>query len=565
MFVNSLLYVGLGIDYIGYKLNFICSRNISDVKGVICCTCYLYLAIILAEKFFKTSFTGYKTSKKKVYVKLNKMGDVVLVTLFGILLRWCVSLHSYSGAGKPPMFGDYEAQRHWQEVTVNLPVKEWYVNSTENDLLYWGLDYPPLTAYHSYLCGLVAKHLNPNFVEMHTSRGYESYEHKLFMRYTVFVADLFIYIPLSYVFLCALSSISPRKKHGKMEYLSLMLYPGLYLIDYGHFQYNNVSLGFFVGAVAALIKGQDCWGSVLFCLALNYKQMELYHALPIFFYLLGICFKQGNITGFMVKISKIGISVILTFTIIWSPFLCDTKLLLQVVHRLFPINRGLFEDKVASLWCTLSVLVKLKKLVNNINMAMICLLSTVVCMIPSSLLLFINPTQRHLRYSLVNGSFVFFLMSYHVHEKSILLVAIPACLIFSEESFMVTWFLIVSVFSMLPLLVKDGLTVPLIALTVLMYVIFHSVQNSTSPSHSKLSTKNPLWFWMTMSFRFSLAGFCFLTVISLTLNPPLRFPDLFPVLLSIYSCVHYCFFCLYFHFCQFTMKYKHSSFKLKMR
>lgn len=30
-----------------------------------------------------------------------------------------------------------------------------YRNSSSNDLLYWGLDYPPLTAYHSWLCGLV--------------------------------------------------------------------------------------------------------------------------------------------------------------------------------------------------------------------------------------------------------------------------------------------------------------------------------------------------------------------------------------------------------------------------
>ena len=30
------------------------------------------------------------------------------------------------GAGKPPMFGDYEAQRHWMEITYNLPAKEWY-------------------------------------------------------------------------------------------------------------------------------------------------------------------------------------------------------------------------------------------------------------------------------------------------------------------------------------------------------------------------------------------------------------------------------------------------------
>lgn len=39
------------------------------------------------------------------------------------------------------------------QITVNLPVDEWYRNTTDNDLLYWGLDYPPLTAYHSWLMG----------------------------------------------------------------------------------------------------------------------------------------------------------------------------------------------------------------------------------------------------------------------------------------------------------------------------------------------------------------------------------------------------------------------------
>jgi alpha-1,3-glucosyltransferase len=57
------------------------------------------------------------------------------------------------GQSTPPMYGDYEAQRHWMEITINLPVTEWYYNTTKNDLLYWGLDYPPLTAYHSYICG----------------------------------------------------------------------------------------------------------------------------------------------------------------------------------------------------------------------------------------------------------------------------------------------------------------------------------------------------------------------------------------------------------------------------
>ena len=45
--------------------------------------------------------------------------------LFALFLRCGVSLNSYSGANMPPMFGDYEAQRHWMEITHNLPVDEW--------------------------------------------------------------------------------------------------------------------------------------------------------------------------------------------------------------------------------------------------------------------------------------------------------------------------------------------------------------------------------------------------------------------------------------------------------
>ncbi|XP_068216204.1 dolichyl pyrophosphate Man9GlcNAc2 alpha-1,3-glucosyltransferase-like isoform X1 [Palaemon carinicauda] len=472
------------------------------------------------------------------------MAYAAMISLLGMLLRWGVSLYPYSGAGKPPMFGDYEAQRHWQEVTVNLPVKEWYMNSTNNDLLYWGLDYPPLTAYHSYLCGLVARFINPDFVELHASRGYESYEHKLFMRYTVFVVDLLVYFPAAYLFLKAMSSCHGKGEKGKLEFLALILYPGIFLIDYGHFQYNNASLGFFIAAVSCFVANYDCLGSLFFCLALNYKQMELYHALPVFFYLLGKCYRQGTFGRFISKLMKIGLTVITTFGVLWYPFLSDSQLLLQVLHRLFPVDRGIFEDKVASIWCSLSVVIKMKASVDNTNMALICMLATIVCMIPSSLHLVINPTQKNLRFSLVNGALVFFLFSFHVHEKSILLAAIPACLIFSEEVFMVTWFFMVSVFSMLPLLIKDGLALPTFATTIFLYIVLASMP-------TKRHRLNGFWVWMTRSFYLSMFGFAFLSVVSLTLPPPPRLPDLYPVLLSLYSCVHFCLFCLYFHYCQF--------------
>jgi alpha-1,3-glucosyltransferase len=41
------------------------------------------------------------------------------------------------------------------EICYNLKTSLWYKNDTKigNDLNWWGLDYPPLTAYHSAFMG----------------------------------------------------------------------------------------------------------------------------------------------------------------------------------------------------------------------------------------------------------------------------------------------------------------------------------------------------------------------------------------------------------------------------
>lgn len=72
----------------------------------------------------------------------------VILMIVG-LFRWTTGLWGYSGFNSPPMHGDFEAQRHWMEITKHLPVSQWYFY----DLGWWGLDYPPLTAYHSWLLG----------------------------------------------------------------------------------------------------------------------------------------------------------------------------------------------------------------------------------------------------------------------------------------------------------------------------------------------------------------------------------------------------------------------------
>lgn len=128
-----------------------------------------------------------------------------LVVLAAIAVRCAVGLHPYSGAGKPPMYGDFEAQRHWMEITTSLPLGDWYRNTEQNDLQYWGLDYPPLTAYHSWVCGKVLGWLDPASMELTASRGYETPGNKTAMRAAALVRS---------TRLRSLLSLHPREATG---------------------------------------------------------------------------------------------------------------------------------------------------------------------------------------------------------------------------------------------------------------------------------------------------------------------------------------------------------------
>uniref|UniRef100_A0ACB8F455 Glucosyltransferase-like protein n=1 Tax=Sphaerodactylus townsendi TaxID=933632 RepID=A0ACB8F455_9SAUR len=362
---------------------------------------------------------------------------------------------------------------------LKIPAPFRYVNTSDNNLQYWGLDYPPLTAYHSLLCAYVAKLINPNWIALHTSRGHESPSHKLFMRATVLVADMLVYIPAVILYCCHLRETSTKKKISTV--LCILLYPGLILIDYGHFHhgigevdekdtllwitfvlnmktiYNSVSLGFALWGVLCLSYDLDLLGSTAFCLAINYKQMELYHSLPFFCYLLGKCFKKGLMGKGLLLLIKLASIVVVSFALCWLPFCTEVEQILQVLRRLFPIDRGLFEDKVANIWCTLSVFVKIKTVLTPQTQLKLSFALTFLSLLPCCIKLTLQPSLKGFKYALVTCALSFFLFSFQVHEKSILLVSIPVCLIINEIPFMSAWFLLVSTFSMLPLLLKDGL------------------------------------------------------------------------------------------------------------
>ncbi|KAM7388131.1 hypothetical protein PAMP_024330 [Pampus punctatissimus] len=487
---------------------------------------------------------------------------VSICVLLGVVVRWGVSLKSYSGEGKPPMFGDYEAQRHWQEVTYNLPLEEWYFNSTNNDLNYWGLDYPPLTAYHSLICAHIAKIINPEWVELHRSRGYESPRHKLFMRATVLVADLLIFIPAVVLYCFCLSDGSSKKKVSTL--LCFLLYPGLILIDYGHFQYNVVSLGFALWGVLALGLGWDMLGSMAFSLALSYKQMELYHALPFFCYLLGKCVKLGLMGRGLFLLVRIAATVLVTFALCWLPFLSDPNQALQVVRRIFPVARGLFEDKVANTWCSLNILIKIRSILSSDSQLYLSFACTFLAVLPTCLRLLTKPNLWQFKLALANSSLAFFLFSYQVHEKSILLASLPVCLLLNDLPLVAIWFLQVSTFSMLPLFLKDGLLVPYVV-TSLAFLFFStyllSALEHSSEEELRLGVYHKLLFFLPKmdlacivrwKFYISIAVMACLSVVSAALVPPPHLPDLFPVLVSTVAFMHFFGTFIYLNIVQFS-------------
>ncbi|CAM9179196.1 unnamed protein product [Discosporangium mesarthrocarpum] len=533
---------------------------------------------------------------------------VCLALSISLLVRQLVSLWPYSGAGTPPMYGDYEAQRHWMEVTVNLPIGEWY----RYDLPYWGLDYPPLTAYVSWACGTLSRFLDPPSMVLDSSRGYETASHKTFMRLTVLTLDLFIYFPAAFILarriwepfpFHGLNTSQGKARQSKAEsnvplssptagrvetsrfsatsgscaiFALALLQPSLVLIDHGHFQYNSVCLGLAMGAAAAVLRGGKMGGvlgSILFSLSLNFKQMALYYAPAFFFSLLAWCVSPArgetrgglHLTrqwfGALGRVLMLGVTVVATFVCLWGPFCvyhhtsrtCDGSTCLsslgQILARQFPFSRGLFEDKVANLWFCADVVFNIRQrlalpqLVKMALMATLCLVAPVgvELMRPGKTL-----SPQRLVLALVNSSLAFFLCSFQVHEKSVLLPLCPLAFLWADSPMLVTWMQVVGAFSLWPLLCREGLGLPCIV-SISLYVIASTVLTSLTGAGSAQRKTVGMVFPFTRFFTHSMAqwmvtisGLCMvgLFVAELTIQPPQLLPHLYPTLNAGFSCTN---------------------------
>lgn len=326
------------------------------------------------------------------------------------------------------------------------------------------------------------------------------------MRATVIASEYLIYIPA--VVVLTRRYTRAQGVHvwtSSIALVAILMQPATILIDHGHFQYNTVMLGLSVATFESLLAGRMLWACVFFVGALGFKQMALYYAPTVFAFLLGVCIFPRIRMGRLFCISLI---TLVAFVIVFAPLIVgalydkyrnipisqpapasfepilgkldsDSWLyavalqLAQSIYRIFPFSRGLFEDKVANIWCAVHTFYKLNNFPSDL-LQQFSLYATILSILPSCAIIGRFPSRSLLPLALSCTAWGFFLCSFQVHEKSVLLPLLPMTLLLAgdggltkETRAWVGWANLLGTWTLFPLLKRDELRVPYFVFTLL--------------------------------------------------------------------------------------------------
>lgn len=230
---------------------------------------------------------------------------------------------------------DFEVHRNWLAITNSLPLTQWYFEDTSE----WTLDYPPFFAYFEWLLSLIAKLIDPGMVRLY-HLNHDTWQTVYFQRTTVILSELLLVLALQ-SFVESTPHLSRRA--AQTAALSIILSPGLLIIDHIHFQYNGFMYGILIWSlVLARCKSTLLYSGLLFGVLLCFKHIYLYLAPAYFVYLLrAYCLSSRSI--FRPKITnclKLGTGLLGIAAAAFGPFVV-THQIPQLLSRLFPFSRGL--------------------------------------------------------------------------------------------------------------------------------------------------------------------------------------------------------------------------------
>ncbi|PKI84851.1 Alg8p [Malassezia vespertilionis] len=340
---------------------------------------------------------------------------------------------------------DMEVHRNWLAVTHTLPLREWYTDTTSP----WTLDYPPFFAYLSWLLAQPAAWIDPNIVRLNML-DYASPQCKAYLRATVLLTELGLAYALHLHAQCTPSAPS---EHALL--LSVLLHPGLFMVDHIHFQYNGLLFGVLVFALWAARTQRPCLCALAFASLLNTKHIYLYVAPAFTVYLFRAYLwpAKGALRGIVRRTLMLGAATIAPFAASILPFAVDAEIS-ALYLRLFPFHRGLLHAYWApNVWALYAALDRVllrgatgtavaaaqvtssRGIVGDTVFGVLpsvqpsaCFLLAALPMLVYTAKLWTRPTYRALLLCVSLCALTAFAVGWHVHEKAILLVLVPLSL-----------------------------------------------------------------------------------------------------------------------------------------
>ncbi|KAH3843091.1 probable dolichyl pyrophosphate Glc1Man9GlcNAc2 alpha-1,3-glucosyltransferase [Dreissena polymorpha] len=430
---------------------------------------------------------------------------------------------------------DFDVHRNWLAITHSLPVRKWYYEETSQ----WTLDYPPFFAWFECALSQLAAFFDPAMLKVENV-DYRSSATILFQQLTVIVSDVML-IYAVYELYAFYQKTQPKVTEHEdffrnpvlVQCTLLLTNFGLLIIDHIHFQYNGFLYGTLLLSIVRIYQGRHMSAAFWFAALLNFKHLYLYVAPAYFVYLLRCYVFQSKDDGSLnwrsfsiLRLIGLGSIVLFVFGISLGPFVILNQLE-QLKTRLFPFKRGLCHaywapnfwalynvaDKAATVVGTKLGLVSIGNhtasmtggLVQEFKHAvlpsvtpLVTLVLTAFSILPCLYLLWSGPKgpQSFVR-ALVLCGFGSFMFGWHVHEKAILMMIIPLCLLVQERKRDASVLLLMSTighYSLFPLLFTQFETPIKVCLMLLTTVYaFSSIANvykdkGTSSSLPLLST-----------------------------------------------------------------------------
>ena len=446
---------------------------------------------------------------------------------------------------------DFDVHRNWLSITALLPVREWYTEHTSQ----WTLDYPPFFAYFEWVLSrfVPAGVAADGCIEL-VPVGRYGLPTVIFQRTTVIASEMLLFVALQWFI--DTSSTSREKRRNFVISASIVLSPGLFIIDHIHFQYNGFLFGILVLSLVSAKLGKHLACGFWFAVLLCFKHIFLYIAPAYFVYLLSVyCLNPvgdcKSVRGVLrivnwLHLVKLGSTVVAVFLVAFAPF-AYYGVLPQLFARLFPFSRGLTHAYWApNIWALYSLVDRLliqvarrlpilytlfhkspavdlnqsltRGIVGDVTFSFLpqiepnhTFLLTLFYQIMALIPLFFQPKFERFIGSISLCAYSSFLFGWHVHEKAIMLIIVPLSFVICQDRRLLPPFQLLTsagYVSLFPLLYGSAEWMLKSLITFVWFIVFQTSFSEVVHFSRKITTRVVVLDRMNLIYMLCFAPMC---------------------------------------------------------